>query len=231
MMQIPLIINQIWNDLNVPDQYEPLIETWRQNHPYWRYKLWTYEMSREFIKDHYPAFLTTYDAYPRDIQRVDAARYFILNKQGGLFVDIDFECIKNIEELLDDQNCVMGIEPEGHCTMLNKDVIICNAFMACTPQNDFLSTICEDLQNKTMPVNKNARMNVLESTGPFKLTEMYNSYENKGAIKLLPADTIYPLTMMETRELLVNDAYTDDIMQAKIDNAYAIHYFLGTWWE
>jgi mannosyltransferase OCH1-like enzyme len=229
-MQIPKVINQIWNDQNIPAHFIPLIETWKENHPDWEYKLWTYDMSRDFIKRHDPEFLFVYDAYPRDIQRVDAARYFILKQTGGLFIDMDFECFKNISSLLDGQNCVLGMEPEAHCKMLGKDMIICNAFMACTPKNDFFIKICENLITDNRRGNKNMRVDVLESTGPFKLTEMYNNYDNKHQIKLLTPNTIYPLTMMETHNLL-DDNNVNNIIQQKIDTAYALHYFLGSWWE
>ena len=33
MNKIPKIINQIWNDHNVPEHFEPLIKTWKDNHP------------------------------------------------------------------------------------------------------------------------------------------------------------------------------------------------------
>ena len=232
MQNIPKVINQIWNDQNIPAHFNPLIATWKENHPDWEYKLWTYEMNREFIEKYDPDFLSVYDNYPRDIQRVDAARYFILRETGGLFVDMDFECFKNIEELLDGQYCVFGTEPEWHCELLRKEMIICNAFMACVPKHGLLIKICEDLKKGNRIIgNTPAKIAVLESTGPFKLTEMYTMYDDKQQVKLLPSKTIYPLTMKETHELLNNDMEVDAATRQKLDTAYALHYFLGSWWE
>ena len=39
-----------------------------------------------------------YDNYDVNIKRVDAVRYFYLYHFGGLYVDLDFECIKNIPD-------------------------------------------------------------------------------------------------------------------------------------
>ena len=53
------------------------------------FKLYHDKDMRKFIKSYYPWFLDTYDAYPQHIQRVDAARYFIMRKFGGIYLDLD----------------------------------------------------------------------------------------------------------------------------------------------
>ena len=131
-------------------------------------------MNRDFIKSKHPDFLDTYDQYPHNIQRVDAVRYFILYQFGGLFVDLDFECLKNVEPLLQDTECVFGLEPKTHGQRLNKENIVCNAFMAATKKNYFFSKICADLkQYNPVDDQKHGWQNVLESTGPFKLKKLY----------------------------------------------------------
>ena len=183
-------------------------------------------MNREFIIEHYPDFISVYDSYPNPIQRVDAVRYFILRKVGGVFIDIDFECFRNIEPLLENSNCVFGIEPKDHCERFKKDFIVCNAFMACTPENRFFKQICERIENVKIK-KKNSFIDILQSTGPLILTEIYNNYKEKSTIKLLSSDTIYPLSLMETRRVIKGDI--DEEMQYKVNNAYAVHYFLGSW--
>ncbi len=37
----------------------------------------------------YPWFLDTWDAYPFDIERADAIRYFALAHYGGVYLDLD----------------------------------------------------------------------------------------------------------------------------------------------
>ncbi|HEY8898308.1 MAG TPA: hypothetical protein VIM79_25950, partial [Niastella sp.] len=68
---------------------------------------------------------------------------------------------------------------------------------------------------------------VLESTGPFLLTRAYLDYPYKEEIRLLEPDTIYPLTMFEKTKVFT-DQISDD-MQQRIDKAYAVHYFWGSW--
>ena len=91
---------------------QDLAESWRRNHPGWEYRLWTDTQNREFIRTRYPDFLVRYDSYPYHIQRVDAVRYFILYTFGGLYVDLDFECIHSLERLLAEHECLFGLEPQ-----------------------------------------------------------------------------------------------------------------------
>jgi mannosyltransferase OCH1-like enzyme len=224
---IPKVIHQTWKDSSPPEQLISLTNTWKEKHPDWEYLLWTDEMNREFIRKYFPKFLLQYDSYKHNIQRVDAVRYFILFKLGGLFIDMDFECISNIEPLLVDSECVFALEPEEHCHQFKKEKIICNAFMASKPGNYFFEVICRSLPSlageKDHLVN-----NILSSTGPFALTNIYDSHDKKEKVKILPSSTVYPLYVGETERVIANDI--DERIQNKIDNAYAIHYFIGSWY-
>lgn len=230
MKCIPKIIHQTWKNEEIPAHYQPLIETWKENHLDWKYILWTDEMNEDFLKKYYPDFLPVYHGYPYSIQRVDAVRYFILQQYGGVFVDLDFECLLNIEPLINNHSCVFGIEPHEHCQRFNKDMIICNAFMASSIGHDFLKEVCENLKSVTQDTkNAPAWQIVLESTGPFKLTEVYHSYENKDSIKLLSSNLIYPLSLHE-RDFFMRDEEPDCELLERVRNAYAVHYFFGSWW-
>ena len=72
--------------------------------PAWKYILWTDEMNKNFIKNYYPYFLYKYDRYHLNIQRIDAFRYCVLSKMVRLYVDLDFECVDNIDPLLNEQS-------------------------------------------------------------------------------------------------------------------------------
>jgi mannosyltransferase OCH1-like enzyme len=228
---IPHIIHQTWKNENVDEHLAVLAETWREKHPGWGYKLWTDGMNRTFIAENYPDFLNTYDNYPHNIQRVDAVRYYILYHMGGVFIDMDFECLQNISPLLNNNECVFGLEPDEHCTRFNKEKILCNAFMACTPGNLFFETICTELkiQGGMADTAGASWMQILETTGPFKLTRIFDGYQHKSSIKVLPADVIYPLSLSETRRLFNETLGVDKSLQKKVNDAYAVHYFLGSW--
>jgi len=96
---ISKILHQTWKDTFIPAALVRFQRTWQLHHPDWAYLLWTDSDNRKFIQQHYPWFLRIYDAYPEHIMRVDAVRYFILYHYGGVYVDLDFECVKPLEPL------------------------------------------------------------------------------------------------------------------------------------
>jgi mannosyltransferase OCH1-like enzyme/GT2 family glycosyltransferase len=223
------LIHQTWKTTQIPSKLSEFVETWRVHHPNWKSHLWTDDDNRNLIATHYPWFLETYDNYPHNIQRADAARYFILFSLGGLYVDLDFKCIKPIDELLDGSELILGIESQAHADLHKKPYIVGNAFMyAAQPGSPFLRKVIEELV-LTAPVLDDQNNYVLETTGPFMLSRVYEQYEDKSSIKLLPADKLYPIDYLEAEKLLNNKA--DDDAYIKNSSAYAIHYHYGSWWK
>lgn len=76
---------------------------------------------------------------------------------------------------------------------------------------------------------RNTALDILESTGPFFLTRIYDSYYRKSEATLLSADKLYPLTIEDLQSSLGRDLNT--LFESKFKNAFAIHLFKGTWWN
>jgi mannosyltransferase OCH1-like enzyme len=227
-MRIPPVLHQTWKDPFVPEPFDRMARSWRDRHKDWEYVLWTDEMNRQFIHDHFPAFLPVYDGYETNIQRVDAARYFVLYRLGGFFIDMDFECLANIEPLLGDSCCIFGKEPPEHCAIHNKDLIISNAFMGVVPGFPFFELLCRELMEVRYSTD-HPNDRVLESTGPFMLSRLYKNYERKEDISLWEPELIYPFTKEELSAL--TGGLQNDSMHDKLKKAYGIHHYAGTWWK
>jgi len=75
-------------------------ESWKRNFPDYEYKLWTDEDLDEFMESCHPDYYRMYKNYNLNIKRIDAARYFILKEYGGIYADMDFECIRRFDHLL-----------------------------------------------------------------------------------------------------------------------------------
>ncbi|HEY0190753.1 MAG TPA: glycosyltransferase [Kofleriaceae bacterium] len=100
---IPRILHQIWyqGEAALPERYRPFLDGWRRNHPGWEHRLWDEAACRALLAERYPAFLPTWEAYPLFIQRIDSIRYFLLDSFGGVYLDMDMECLKPIDPLID----------------------------------------------------------------------------------------------------------------------------------
>jgi len=228
-VKIPKIIHQTWKDDNPPAVLKCLSDTWKQQHPDWEYRLWTDDMNRAFISRYFPEFLARYDSYPSGIYRVDAVRYLVLYKLGGVFVDMDFECFRNISPLLQHASCVFGCEPAEHCTLHEKDLIISNAFMGVAPHHPFLEQVYDELMNYSADTD-HPNNHVLETTGPFMLSRVYGRYRTKKEVKLLEPSLIYPLTKAALAQMF--SAGKPGVSTCReLEQAYALHYYYGTWWN
>ena len=68
--------------------------------PTFEITIWDAEDGYEFLSEHYPWILPTYNGYVYPIQRVDALKYFLLYHFGGVYMDMDIACRRPLEPLL-----------------------------------------------------------------------------------------------------------------------------------
>lgn len=228
-MKIPRIIHQIYEDPDGPPaNLLRIAESWKESHPEWEYRFWNRQMMHDFLETTCPEFSEYYFAYPFNVQRWDAIRYLILYHIGGLYVDFDYECIRPLDVLLCGSTCCMGMEPTINSKIFNKSLIVGNALMASKPQHPYMAAIIEDMKsNFHVDYGKNDSMQIMETTGPFMVTRVYEQFKKKKEVTLLPADLVTPVTMKEVLMLRTGNEHPEVIK--KIENAYAVHYFFGSW--
>jgi glycosyltransferase involved in cell wall biosynthesis len=225
---IPKIIHQTWKDKNLPPYLALLQRTWQEHHPEWEFKLWTDADNRAFLAEHYPWFLPIYDGYDRSICKVDAVRYFWLYHYGGVYIDLDFECLSAIDPLLTGRSLVLSLEPQAHTIENHKakaqnfSEILSPAWMASVAKHPFWEHIWQHLT-----ANKEQK-DPLDATGPFLLTRAYQTYSQTADITLIPASKLHPMTLAEIDRGLLFDLQAREKITRE---ALAIHHWLGSWWK
>jgi mannosyltransferase OCH1-like enzyme len=55
----------------------------------WQEIVWDAAAVLQLAAEHFPWMLPVYNAYPKLVQRSDIARYMILYKHGGVYLDAD----------------------------------------------------------------------------------------------------------------------------------------------
>jgi len=229
-MKIPRIIHQIYEDPTGPSEtLLKLAETWKEHHPTWEYRFWGKKEMEDFLIKEFPEFIPTYKAYPFNVQRWDAIRYLILYRIGGLYVDLDYECLEPMDALLNNATCCMGMEPTVNSITHDKALIIGNALMASVPNHPYFKAMINDMMKGEKYSDLSKSLQIMETTGPFMVTRLYENYPNKDEITLLPADLVAPLTIFEVREMA--SGLTTPKMEDQLEKAFAIHYFAGSWNE
>ncbi|MEM7061702.1 MAG: glycosyltransferase [Cyanobacteria bacterium P01_B01_bin.77] len=227
MQVIPKIIHQTWKSSELPADMLAFQQSWITHHPHWEYRLWTDQQNRQFLQTHYPWFLKIYDRYSENICRVDAIRYFILMHHGGVFIDLDFECLQPLDDFLDGKELVFGLEPSAHVELSQSQIrglihIVCPSLMASRAKHPFWSHVCQALvESKQLP-------GVLDATGPFLLTRAYDTFLAKDSITLASSEIFYPVTKFDCWDGKLDDP---EFRQAVIQKALAVHHWHGTWFQ
>jgi len=233
MTEIPQIIHQIWFGIDepLPEHFRLFGETWKEFHPDWKYEFWDNDRVNDFIMEYYPQYWDTYLCFQYDIQRFDAVRYLILDKIGGMYVDFDTECLKPHDALIAGKTCCFSMEPEKHRLRFNKPVYFNNALMASVPEHPFMKEIIKTVFSYTPNIeeftSEQRFMEIMNSTGPLALTEIYEKYHNKEQIFLIPAKYVSPFDVVGN--MLIRQGYESEELDNKLEGAYSVHYFWGGW--
>lgn len=161
---IPRIIHQTWKNGRVTRLSAQRIKTWLTKNPGWEYKFWTNALGRDFMVKNYPEHMPMYDGYKQDIKRADAIRYFLLDHYGGVYADLDFECLRPLDSLVANHSCIIGQEPYVHAHLLyDQDRLICNAIMMSAPKHPLWRTVIATLEERKV-ITKGGR-HVMDATG------------------------------------------------------------------
>jgi mannosyltransferase OCH1-like enzyme len=237
MNYIPHIIHQIWSGIDdpLPAYFKRFGETWKTNHPNWKYEFWDNDRINKFILEYYPQHWNTYNEFTYNIQRWDAIRYLILDKIGGMYVDFDTECLEPFDSLIINHSCCFSLEyttachPKYRLAYGNKDYFFNNALMASIPNHPFMKVIIENVfsYNKKLFEGLSKKREVAASTGPSILMKLYENYSDKELICLIPAEFVSPFLKDEL--IQVYKGIETEELNKRLQKAYCVHYFFNTW--
>lgn len=103
---IPEVIHQIWiqGSDNIPANLLEMHNNCKNINNNFKYKTWDEEKIRKLLLKHFEKkYLETYDEYTVFAQKADFARYAILYIYGGIYMDMDMICKKNLSSFLQNQ--------------------------------------------------------------------------------------------------------------------------------
>lgn len=178
MHSIPKIIHQTWKSKEgIPETFRPWMESWIRKNSNWDYWFWTDEDMRNLVSTTFPEFLSLYDSYPSQFYRADAFRYFLLYSVGGVYVDLDMECLRPFDEIALKDECVISQEPLEHAHFLSslQPPLVSNALMACRPNHPFFEYVINNLKSYVGYLTWN---DILRATGPLMLTDVFRNYHD-----------------------------------------------------
>jgi len=215
--KIPKIIHQIWVGSEFPDKYKKWAESWKKIHPDWEYRLWTEKEIEEFGLVN----KKLYDRTPNYGAKANIARYEILYRIGGLYIDTDFECLKSFDVLHENYEFFSGIS-----CLDGKVLYLANGLIGSIPGHPILKFCVEKLGKNFFDIK------YISKFGPVYFTKVFwhvvSQMEKSSAydhIIALPATYFYPAGVR--RKKLRGQELLDYLKY--FSEAYATHYWEGSW--
>ncbi len=171
---IPKLIHQTWKTKEIPyNIYNPVwISSWILHHPEWKYRLWTDEDLQNLTEEYFPEHLEFFIKAP-GVVKSDYGRYLLLHLYGGLYADLDYECYKPIEPLLNGQNIIFSYTNQFETT-------INNALLACDSSDSAKKFYKNALH--TCFNNWTSTIRVETATGPDMLTKLWLQHNKPGKV-------------------------------------------------
>lgn len=202
-MMIPHIIHQIWfqGKNSIPESYNENIDSVKKFNPHWKYIIWDNESILDLIKDD-KDINTTYNSLVHLHQKVDYAKYVILYKFGGIYVDMDVKQEKSFDSLLEKYkgyNLIVSLLDLGKVEAYfscYRGRCINNGVIISPKKTDIMKTII-------LYINKNYKCSsfgikeycINSTTGPDMFTSVITDYMSKNKdnkILLLPPEYLEP---------------------------------------
>lgn len=216
---IPKILHQTWKTDTIPDKFVEWSNSWDKHNPGWTRILWSDRMLLDFVAEHYPDFLATYCSYAVGVQRADAARYMLLHHFGGVYADLDCECVAPFDTLMHEGRVVLCHEPDFHqldqTRVRNLPYLLFNGTMASPKGHPFWPHLLAYL-----PSTKDAK-DVLDATGPCLLTAAQVSFPDQAGFALHPCELFAPTD---------RDGERPNDTTSRLSATLSVHHWAGTWW-
>lgn len=213
--KIPKIMHGIWingdiEDQSAPEEYREFMQSWVKHHvgPEWQYWLWTdKEIAELGLKNQ-----AYYDQIENRGAKADIARYEIVYRYGGVYIDMDYECLQPLDMFHHKYDFYTALQP-----LDSQFIQLGLALFGAIPGHPILKHCIEHIQHSWQ--FKGAP----KKTGPVHFTKSFYAVADKteGLIDIaFPAFYFYPLACTDR---FVNK------QQWIYEGAYAVHWWSKSW--
>jgi mannosyltransferase OCH1-like enzyme len=207
---IPKKIHLIWLGSPLPEKFKQLVSRIKEINFDYEIKEWTddnieFELTNQQLFDS-----TTNMGSKSDILRME-----ILYRYGGIYMDHDFYQCKKFDDLLR-YEFVVGSKYDSE---------IWNGLIMSTKENVICETYIKDIQHNVANVG-----DIMNTTGPFKLKNIFDTNTFNINYKVLIGDYFYPFDLHQ--RFKIKDITLDDIEYIKTfqqNNTYCIHLHSCSW--
>jgi inositol phosphorylceramide mannosyltransferase catalytic subunit len=254
---IPQVLHQTWKSkIDIPENFA----LWRQSfldcNPGIEARLYDDADNRALLAETFPSLLPLYEAFPREIFRADFIRPIYLFRFGGVYADMDFQCLQPL----------CGIRSGGSAVVLGRmgeneafEHSIPNAIMLSQAGQGFWIGVLAFIEKAWHRNARDPAVRPERVTGPVVLREAVSAYlEDRGAfqrrtrhfmtrhrlpldagtvqfgeLRVLPAALLYPLNWRDSEHRKCIRRVNDERSLMTVPEARAMfpHSIAVTYWS
>ena len=217
---IPQRVSQTWRSKSLPSEARRLQQSWSGNNPDFVHSLFDDDECAEVVAEVAPQFLDDYLSFPYPVMRADFFRYAVIYRDGGIYADIDMECVRPMQPLLSIAPAIFSIEAHVSSRRQRelsypKPLQIANCIFAAESGHSFLWEAIERSIELVRMRPRIDRSEIEDLTGPRMLTRLF--FEK-------PRTDIAALAQI----VLMPPRHYPDIWPLNA-NIHARHHFFGSW--
>ena len=232
---IPHILHTIYlsgrEELLSNSGYPPAwTESCLNHHVHWAHYFWDRAAAESFIEAHYAWFVPVWKNYASLVQQADALRALVLNHFGGVYLDSDIQCLRNLESFLGNNSLVL--QGESGKPSVGAGQRVTNSVGASVRGHPYWEHVMEVL------VERADSKDAIFSTGPTAWSDALFSYVHfssskmqlalKHSTKVYPINTFFYPCFFDDKQCDVN--MKRNLAMGTLDpNLAGIHRFLGLW--
>lgn len=209
--KIPKIMHQVWLGGKVPDKYNFYIDTLKKSNPDWEHRLWTDDDVASFgFKNH-----VIYNNTGNLGSKSDIFRYEILERFGGIYLDVDFYGVKSFNDLIysDFFGAYIGC--------------IQNGLFGTVPNGKIISELVSGLSK--IESFSNDINTIMETTGPHYFRRKFGECANdEDDAVIYPVDFFYPFPA-SMRHIPQDSEYNKIVNSYNTDNTLCVHMWHTNW--
>jgi hypothetical protein len=97
---IPKLFHQSWKDNELPVKFQRWSKGCREQHKGWEWVLWTDDDNLKLVQTYFPWLEEAFNGLPGPIYRADFARNLYMYMYGGVYADLDTDCLRPTDEAL-----------------------------------------------------------------------------------------------------------------------------------
>ena len=191
------------------EELKKYIATWKEFHgDEWEHKLWTDAEVAKITLDNQDL----YDKATNYGMKSDILKWELVYRYGGVYVDVDFECLKPLDILHHTYDFYVGIQP-----LDTQFLQLGAALFGGVPGHPILKNTIETLRESFY-----SQKGTPARTGPIHFTKSFFKTAGKTGMRdiAFPAHYLYPLGAFD--EVIDKDQWI-------LDGAWAVHWWGKTW--